>query len=60
MASEANDGTDDLTLRLPAPFAEAIEATLEAGCRFEATLMLYGRDLSLAFDRSVLGHVALP
>jgi GNAT superfamily N-acetyltransferase len=60
LATEAADGMNDLTLRLPAPFSEAVDAALEAGCRFEATLMLYGRNLSLAFDRSVLGHVALP
>jgi len=54
--------TDDavLTVRIPAPFSEAVEAMLDAGCRLEATLMIYGKDLKLAFDRSTLGHVALP
>ena len=50
----------DLTIRVPAPFTEAVDATLEMGCRLQATLMIYGRNLSLAFDRCVLGHVALP
>ena len=60
LAAEATKGEDALTLRVPAPFTEAVDATLEAGCRLEATLMLYGRDLNLAFDRSILGHLALP
>jgi len=59
LASEAAE-EDVLTVRIPAPFSEAVEAMLEAGCRLEATLMLYGRDLKLTFDRSTLGHVALP
>jgi GNAT superfamily N-acetyltransferase len=50
----------ELTLRLPAPFDDAVDAALEAGCRLQATLMLYGRGLNLAFDRSALGHVPLP
>ena len=60
LASEAAEEEGELTVRIPAPFTEAVAAVLEAGCRFEATLMLYGRDLSLAFDRSILGHLALP
>lgn len=60
LASEAEGEDETLTVRVPAPFTEAVDALLEAGCRFEATLMLYGRDLKLAFDRSTLGHVALP
>jgi GNAT superfamily N-acetyltransferase len=59
-AAEAAGDDDTLTLRIPAPFDEAVDAALEAGCLLEATLMLYGRDISLAFDRSVVGHVALP
>jgi hypothetical protein len=60
LATEAAENEDALTLRIPAPFTEAVDAALEAGCRLEATLMLYGRDLNLAFDRSILGHLALP
>lgn len=60
LAGEAAEEDDALTVRIPAPFSEAVDATLEAGCRLEATLMLYGRNLKLAFDRSTLGHIALP
>ena len=59
-AAEAAGEDERLTVRVPAPFSGAVDALLEAGCRLEATLMLYGRDLKLAFDRSTLGHVALP
>jgi len=59
-ASEASEEERVLTVRIPAPFTEAVDAVLEAGCRLEATLMIYARDLSLAFDRSTLGHLALP
>jgi ribosomal protein S18 acetylase RimI-like enzyme len=57
---ETSSAHQDLTIRVPAPFTEAVDATLEMGCRLQATLMIYGRNLSLAFDRCVLGHVALP
>lgn len=60
LASEASEENDVLTMRIPAPFSEAVDAALEAGCHLEATLMIYGRDLKLAFDRSTFGHVALP
>lgn len=60
LAGAAASGDEDLTLRVPAPFVEAVDATLEAGCRLQSTLMLYGRNLNLAFDRSTLGHIALP
>ncbi len=60
LASEAAEADDQLTLRVPAPFVEGVDAVLEAGCRLEATFMLYGRDVNLAFDRTILGLVALP
>jgi GNAT superfamily N-acetyltransferase len=60
LATEASDEERVLTIRVPAPFAEAVDALLEAGCLLEATLMIYGRNLNLAFDRSTLGHLALP
>lgn len=60
LATEADDDERVLTVRVPAPFTDAVDALLEAGCRLEATLMLYGRNLNLAFDRSILGHHALP
>jgi len=52
--------TDSLELRVPAPFGPAVDALLDADARITATLMLYGKDLSLAFDRSILGPVCLP
>jgi len=60
LACEVAEDDDILTVRVPAPFTEAVDALLDAGCRLEATLMLYGRDLKLAFDRTTIGHVALP
>lgn len=59
-AIEATAEDAALTVRIPAPFTDAVDAMLDAGCRLEATLMLYERDLRLAFDRTTLGHVALP
>jgi GNAT superfamily N-acetyltransferase len=49
-----------IEVRVPAPFAAAIEAMLDGGARLEATLIVYGRGLALAFDRSILGPVCLP
>jgi ribosomal protein S18 acetylase RimI-like enzyme len=60
LASEADEDGGSLVMRIPAPFSEAVDAALESGCRLEATLMLYGRNLNLSFDRCALGHVALP
>jgi GNAT superfamily N-acetyltransferase len=60
LATDASDEERVLTIRVPAPFAEAVDALLEAGCRLEATLLIYGRNLNVAFDRSTLGHLALP
>jgi len=60
LACEVTEDDDVLTVRVPAPFTEAVDALLEAGCRLEATLMLYGKDLKPAFDRTTLGHIALP
>ena len=60
LAAESSEDERVLTLRIPAPFVEAVDATLEAGCHLEATLMVYARNLNLAFDRSTLGHITLP
>ena len=60
LAAESSEDARVLTLRIPAPFVEAVDAALEAGCRVEATLMIYARNLNLAFDRSTFGHIALP
>jgi GNAT superfamily N-acetyltransferase len=52
--------TESLELRVPAPFGSAIDALLDADAEMTATLMLYGKGVSLSFDRLVLGHVCLP
>lgn len=49
-----------LILRVPAPFGSAVETLLDSGARLEATLLLYGKDVSLALDRSILGPICLP
>ncbi len=56
----ASGATGSLTLRVPAPFTSAVETLLDSGARLEATLLLYGKDVSLALDRSVFGSASLP
>jgi hypothetical protein len=51
---------DDIEIRVPAPFTAAVDAMLDAEARLESTFMVYGRGLSLSFDRSVFGSVNLP
>jgi len=53
-------GADPLEIRVPAPFGAAIDALLDADARLTATLLLFGKDLSLAFDRLIFGPVCLP
>jgi hypothetical protein len=48
-----------ILVRIPARFSSAIESLQDAGARLQATLMLFGINLSLAFDRSVLGATNL-
>jgi GNAT superfamily N-acetyltransferase len=52
--------TESLELRVPAPFGPAIDALLDADAEMMATLMLYGKGVSLAFDRMIFGPVCLP
>ena len=52
--------TGSLELRIPAPFKPAIEAVLETDARLEATMMIWGRGTSLAFDRSIFGRPSVP
>jgi GNAT superfamily N-acetyltransferase len=59
MAASATDGPT-ITLRVPSNFDLATEALLDAGARIRATQMLYGRSLSLSFDRSIIGATSLP
>jgi GNAT superfamily N-acetyltransferase len=56
----ASGATGSLVLRVPAPFTSAVETLLDSGARIEATLLLYGRGVSLALDRSVFGSASLP
>jgi GNAT superfamily N-acetyltransferase len=56
----AAGATGPLRLRVPAPFSSAVETLLDSGARLESTLLLYGRDCSLAMDRSLLGPISLP
>jgi GNAT superfamily N-acetyltransferase len=59
MALRSSDGSP-LSVRVPAPFVTAIEAVQEAGARLDASQLLYGRNLSLRFDRCLLGSAAVP
>ena len=59
MALRSGDGSP-LMVRVPAPFTTAIEAVQEAGARLGESQMLYGRNLSLGFDRCLLGAVTVP
>lgn len=52
--------TGRLDLLLPAPFVPAVETVLEAGGRLESTLAIYGRGVTLPFDRLLFGRVSLP
>jgi GNAT superfamily N-acetyltransferase len=59
MALHSGDGSP-LMVRVPAPFETAIEALQEAGARLGESQMLYGRNLSLRFDRCLLGAATVP
>ena len=50
----------DLELRVPAPFRPAVEVLLDSGAHLQATLLLYGKGLSLSFDRCTFGPICLP
>jgi len=52
--------TGDIELRIPAPFESAVEALLDTDASLRATLLVYGKDLSLSFDRSLFGTLCLP
>ncbi len=59
LALRGGDGST-LLVRVPAPFTSAIEALQEAGARLGESQMLYGRHLSLRFDRCLLGGATVP
>lgn len=50
----------DVTVHIPASFLPAVQALLESGARIETTSILYGRNLTSAFDRVVFGNPTLP
>jgi hypothetical protein len=52
--------SDQIELRIPAPFRLALDALLDTDARFRSTLILYGKGASLAFDRSLFGSLSLP
>ena len=56
----AADTSGDFELRVPAPFTSAVETLIDAGANLDSTFLLYGRGLSLSFDRMVFGPVCLP
>jgi hypothetical protein len=54
------DGASTIELRIPAPFRTAVDTLLETGARLRATLLAYGKGLSLSLDRSIFGTLSLP
>ena len=61
LSSAIDAGTsEDIELRVPAPFTSAVAVLLDSGAHLQATLLLYGKDLSLAFDRCMFGPLCLP
>jgi GNAT superfamily N-acetyltransferase len=50
----------NIELRVPSPFQNAVEALLDTDARLSATLLVYGRRVSLSFDRSLFGTLCLP
>jgi hypothetical protein len=52
--------TGDLELRVPSPFGTAVDALLDSDARLRATLLVYGKGVSLSFDRSLFGSLCLP
>jgi GNAT superfamily N-acetyltransferase len=55
-----DDGALNPLVRVPASFGGAIQALQESGARLHSTLVLYGINVSAAFDRCVLGVPSLP
>jgi GNAT superfamily N-acetyltransferase len=52
--------TGSVDLLVPAPFSTAVDALLDTDARLRATLLVYGKSLNLAFDRSIFGTLCLP
>jgi len=61
LTSAIDAGTPEpIELRVPAPFTTAVEVLLDSGAHLQATLLLYGKGLSLSFDRCAFGPLCLP
>jgi len=54
-AALAQGEAASILVRVPAPFTSAVEALQESGARLQSTMMLFGVNTSLSFDRSILG-----
>ena len=52
--------TGEIELRIPSPFGSAVEAILDTDANLQATLLVYGKGISLSFDRSLFGTLCLP
>lgn len=51
---------EDINVHIPATFTLAVDALLESGATIEDTSILYGRNLTSAFDRVIFGNTTLP
>jgi GNAT superfamily N-acetyltransferase len=49
-----------IEVRIPAPFQSAVDALIETDALMTASLQIYGKETTLAFDRSVFGTLCLP
>ncbi len=54
------DGATSIMVPVPSPFGAAVEVLLEAGARVQSTLILFGVNLNVPFDRCILGAPSLP
>jgi GNAT superfamily N-acetyltransferase len=52
--------TGSIDLRVPSPFRAAVDALLETEALLSATLLVYGRGVTLSFDRSLFATLCLP
>jgi hypothetical protein len=52
--------TGSIDLRVPSPFRAAVDALLETDALLSATLLVYGRGVTLSFDRSLFATRCLP
>jgi GNAT superfamily N-acetyltransferase len=52
--------TGSIDLLIPSPFENAVEVLLDTDALLQATLLVYGKNISLSFDRSLFGTLCLP